>query len=61
MNYIEEQKILQKQIDSINEYNANQEVSFIFNIIIKHKLKILKIIYYIRKVITHILTTIQYI
>uniref|UniRef100_A0A2S2NEI3 DNA repair protein RAD50 n=1 Tax=Schizaphis graminum TaxID=13262 RepID=A0A2S2NEI3_SCHGA len=26
MNYIEEQKILQKQIDSINEYNANQEV-----------------------------------
>ncbi|XP_029343905.1 DNA repair protein RAD50 isoform X3 [Acyrthosiphon pisum] len=26
MNYIEEQKNLQKQIDSINEYNANQEV-----------------------------------
>lgn len=30
MNYIEEQKNLQKQIDSINEYNANQEVIFIF-------------------------------
>ncbi|CAI6346339.1 unnamed protein product [Macrosiphum euphorbiae] len=26
INYIEEQKNLQKQIDSINEYNANQEV-----------------------------------
>lgn len=36
MNYIEQQKNLQKQIDSINEYNANQEVIFIFtsNIII---------------------------
>lgn len=30
MSYIEEQKNLQKQIDSINEYNANQEVIFIF-------------------------------
>jgi len=29
MSYIEEQKNLQKQIDSINEYNANQEVILI--------------------------------
>lgn len=39
MNYIEEQKNLQNQIDSINEFNANQEVIFVFtfNIIIKYK------------------------
>lgn len=38
MNYIEEQKNLQNQIDFINEFNANQEViSFTFNIIIKYK------------------------
>lgn len=28
MSYIETQKIVQKDIDSINEYNANQEVIF---------------------------------
>lgn len=42
MNYTEEQKNLQNQIDVINEFNANQEVIFVFtfNIIIKYKLKI---------------------
>jgi len=39
MNYIEKQKNLQNQIDSINEFNANQEVIFVFtfNFIIKNK------------------------
>lgn len=50
INYIEEQKNLQNQIDSINEFNANQEVIFVFtfNIIIKYKLKIQNyLLYYI--------------
>lgn len=36
MNYIEEQKNLQNQIDSINEFNANQEVIFVFTFNIYH-------------------------
>lgn len=34
MSYIEEQKNLQKQIDSINEYNANQEVIMLLNLLL---------------------------
>jgi len=34
MSYIEEQKNLQKQIDSINEYNANQEVIMLINLLL---------------------------
>lgn len=37
MLYIEEQINIQKQIDSINEYNALQEVTFTFTLVIISK------------------------
>lgn len=36
LHYIDTQKNIQKDIDSINEYNANQEVTFFLNFIDIH-------------------------